>query len=75
MAEPTRIRYRGDSPVALAAAVVALLRHARESSDDFTFGPLRLLELERDGLELAGPDLGGAMTVLAGVPGIAQTEA
>ncbi len=74
MAEPSRIHYRGDGPDVLAAAIVALLEYARESSDDFTFGPLRLNELERDGLEIGGPDLGGIMTVLATIPGLAQVD-
>lgn len=66
--------FRGDSPAALAAAVVALLTHARDTDNDFTFGPLMLSELERDGLLLDGPDVGHAVTILAAVPGIAAVE-
>lgn len=68
------VLYRGDGPDALAAAVVALIQHARDSSDNFSFGPLRLADLERDGLLVEGPDLGNAMTVLASVPGIAIVD-
>ncbi len=66
--------FRGDGPDALANAVVALLQHARSTSHDFTFGPLRLADLERDGLLLEGPDIGEAITMLADVPGIAAVE-
>ncbi len=68
------LHYRGDGPDACAKAVVALLRHARNSDDNFEFGPLRLSELERDGLRIDGPDLGGAIAVLAQVAGIAQVD-
>jgi len=74
VAEPTRIRYRGDGPEVMAEALIALLRLARAGSDDFTFGPLVLAELERDGLEIGGPDLGGVINALALVPGLAQVE-
>ncbi len=74
MAEPTRVHYRGDGPEVMAAAIVAVMRYARESSDDFTFGPLRLDDLERDGLEIGGPDLGGVMNVLTLIPGLAQVD-
>ena len=66
--------FRGDGPDALANAVVTLLEHARATSNDFTFGPLRLAALERDGLLLEGPDIGAAVTLLAAVPGIAAVE-
>jgi hypothetical protein len=68
------LHYRGDGPDALANAIVALLRHARASRDNFTFGPLRLADLERDGLTVDGEDIGQVMTLLAGVPGIAQVD-
>lgn len=71
---PTHIRFRGDGPDALAAALVAVLRHARDSADEFTFGPLSLADLERDGLDIGGPDLSGVMQVLALVPGLAHVE-
>ncbi len=75
MAEPpTRVRFRGDGPDVMAAAVAAVLRYARDTKDDFSFGPLRLDELERDGLEIGGPDLAGVMQVLAAVPGLAHID-
>ncbi len=67
--------FRGDGPDALANAVVALLRLARDSDYEFTFGPLRLADLERDGLTVDGVDVGSVMTVLAGVAGIALVDA
>jgi hypothetical protein len=75
VAEPTHLRYRGDGPDVMANAIVALMRHARETADDFTFGPLRLADLERDGLDVGGPDLGPVMLILASIPGLAITEA
>lgn len=69
------VHYRGDGPYALATAVVAVLRHARTSTDNFSFGPLRLSDLERDGLLIEGPDIGNVMTVLAAVPGLAIVDA
>lgn len=69
------LRYRGDSPDALANAVLALIEHARVSTDEFTFGPLRLSDLERDGLLIDGENLGPVMTALATVAGIAQVDA
>lgn len=71
---PTVVRFRGDGPDALAAAIAAVLRHARDTKDDFTFGPLRLDELERDGLQIAGPDLAGVMQVLATIGGLAHID-
>lgn len=58
----------------MAAAVVAVLAYARGSSDDFTFGPLRLAALQRDGLEIGGPDLAGVMQVLVGIPGLVRID-
>ena len=72
--ELTRLLYRGDGPAAYAAALLALTRHARDSTDEFTFGPLRLLDCERDGLSLTGPDLAGPIGVLSTVPGLATVD-
>ncbi len=71
---PSHVRYRGDGPDALAAALVAVIRHARDSADDFTFGPLSLAELERDGLDIGGPDLAGVMQALVQIPGLAHID-
>ena len=75
MAEPpTRITYRADNPGAYASAILALMRLARDTSDDFTFGPLRLDELERDGLDVGGPDLAGVIAALVTIPGLAPVD-
>lgn len=68
------VRYRGDSPAALADAVIALLEYARNSGDDFEFGPLRLHDLERDGLLIEGDNLTRVTAVLATIAGIAVVD-
>lgn len=73
--EPTRLRYRADRPDVYAEAILALVEHARDSSDDFTFGPLRLADCVRSGLELMGPDLTDAIVILSAIPGIDQADA
>lgn len=73
-AEPTVVHYLGDGPDAYAEALLRLVRHARASADDFTFGPLRLADAERDGLAVGGPDLVEVLALLSTVPGlVAQT--
>lgn len=69
-----QVLYRGDGPTALASAVTALLQHARDTDDDFEFGPLRLADLERDGLLIEGDNLTRVSTVLAAIPGIAAVD-
>ncbi len=73
--ELTRLHYRADGPAAYAAALLALVRHARASNDDFRFGPTRLLDCERDGLSLVGPDLSGPLGILTTIAGLAQVDA
>lgn len=73
-AEPTRVHLRADRPDAYADALLRLVEHARASTDEFTFGPLRLLDCERDGLLLTGPDLGEALRLLTLVPGLAVVD-
>ncbi len=70
----TRLHYRADSPAGYADALLRLIRLARESSDDFSFGPVRLADCERDGLDVSGPDLSAAMAALTLVPGLAVIE-
>jgi len=70
----TRLRYRGDGPDVMADAVLRLLRYARRHDVEFTFGPVRLADLERDGLEIVGVDLEPVMQLLAAVPGLAQVD-
>lgn len=74
MADLTRIHFRGDTTAALIDAVLRLTRHARESNDDFTFGPVSITALLRDGLTLTGPDLTDPLAILAAVPGLAQVD-
>lgn len=70
----TRLTFRADSPDAYAAAIVALVRLARRTKHDFTFGPLRLVDCARDGLIITGPDLTAAVNVLAAVTGLTQVD-
>ncbi len=72
---PTRLRYRADRPDVYAEAILALVQHARDSDDDFTFGPLRLADCVRSGLELSGPDLAEPMVILSAIAGIDQADA
>jgi len=70
----TRLHYRADTPDVYAVALTRLVRHARESSDDFSFGPVRVADCIRDGLTLTGPDLTGPVGVLAAITGLAQVD-
>ncbi len=72
--EPSQVHYRADRPDAYAAALLALIRHARDSTDDFSFGPLRLADLDRDGLTVTGPDLSGPLLALSTIPGLAPVD-
>lgn len=65
-----RVTYRSDSPDVLGEALLAVIRHARTSTDSFTFAPLKLSSLERDGLTIQGADLTGLQAVLAEIPGL-----
>lgn len=72
--EPTQLHYRADQADVYAEALLRAVRHARKSTEDFTFGPLKLADCERDGLVIGGPDLAGITAVLATVPGLAQVD-
>ncbi len=67
----TQVTYRADSPAAYADAVLRLVALARDSADDFTFYPISLDELDRDGLTVVGPDLQAAIAALTLVAGLA----
>lgn len=73
--EDRTLRYRADMPLAYAQAVIALVEHARNSKDEFEFGPLELAALKHTGLVVTGPDLNGVAGLLAGIPGLAETDA
>ena len=65
-------RYRAESRHVYARALVALAEHARDSTDDFVFGPLDLSALEHQGLAVSGPDLTAVREALSAVPGLAE---
>ncbi len=68
------VLYRGDSPETLTEALLAVIMYARDSEDDFKFGPLKLSALNRDGLRVEGDDLSGVKDVLSGISGLAIVE-
>jgi hypothetical protein len=65
-------RFFADGRIPLAHAVVALVRHARESEDDFDIGPLHLGTMAESGLVISGPDADSAAEVVARIPGLAE---
>jgi len=66
------IRYRAESRFTYARALLELVTHARQGQEDFSFGPLDLGALERNGLAVTGPDLTAVRKVLAKVPGLSE---
>jgi hypothetical protein len=73
--ELTQLRFRADGPDVYATALLRLISYARTSTDDFTFGPVSISDCVRDGISLKGPDLFGAVGVLAAISGLSQVEA
>lgn len=73
-AKLTALRYRADGPEVYVHALLQLVKLARDSADEFTFGPLALSDCERDGLSVTGPDLAGPIAVLSLVPGLAKVD-
>lgn len=70
VAEPT-FRFRAASRIVYAKALLALVRRARDSYHDFTFGPLELAALEDQGLLVSGPGVAEwADDFLTEVPGL-----
>ena len=66
-------RFRGDGPESLVLGVSALLGFVRTHPHlRFSFGPLSLDALVRDGILLRGPEISGAADVLAEIPGLAE---
>lgn len=57
MAADDTLRFRAESRVTYARALLALLHRARGSDLDFTFGPLELGDLENQGLAVSGSDV------------------
>lgn len=74
MKEQTR-RFRGDSSMAYARAVLWLVRLSRRTSLEFSFGPLDVEAMYRNGITVVGPDVDRwADDFLAGVPGLHRAD-
>ncbi len=57
MPDVTR-RFRSASSLPYARALLALVQHARDSTDDFTFGPVgNVSALLNNGLTVTGPEV------------------
>ncbi len=67
-------RYRATSPITYATALLALVRYARTSDHDFTFGPVRLADAVRSGLDVTATDLSPIQVMLAAIPGLAPAD-
>jgi hypothetical protein len=68
-------RFRAESRITYAHALVNLLKRARSGSDDFTFGPLTLAALEYQGLLVSGPGVSGwADDFLKQIPGLYRSD-
>jgi hypothetical protein len=68
--EPT-FRFRAESRITYAQALLSLVHRARNGTEDFTFGPLELPVLEDQGLAVSGIGVPGwADDFLAEVPGL-----
>jgi hypothetical protein len=65
-------RFYADSRIPLAHAIAALVIHARDSEDDFEFGPLDLATLAESGLDISGPDADSAAQVVGRIPGLVE---
>lgn len=69
------IRFRAESRIIYARALVNLLNRARSESTGFTFGPLTLAALEDQGLVISGPAVSGwADDFLKQVPGLIRAD-
>jgi len=65
------VRFRGDLPEPLVQGIIVLLGLARESDQKFSFGPLELSALIRDGIVVKG-EIHEARKRLAEIPGLAE---
>lgn len=69
------IRFRAESRITYARALVNLFSRARSGSDDFTFGPLTLAALEDQGLLISGAGVSGwADDFLKEIPGLHRSD-
>lgn len=48
------VRYFFDTSTAAATALLVVLKHARSSQDEFTFGPLSVPDLVANGMTVSG---------------------
>ncbi len=67
-------RYRADTPATYAQALIALIGLARDSDLDFRFGPLRLADAVRSGIDVTGEDLSLVSVTLSAVSGLTPAE-
>ncbi len=67
--------FRADTTEGYVEAVLELIRLARESDLDFTFGPMKIEELRQTGLTVSGPDASKAKAALSAIRGLAETRA
>lgn len=67
------IRYLFDSELAAAEALGAVLKYARSTEDDFTFGGLSLPQLLSSGLWLTG-ETDGIAEILDKIEGAVRQE-
>jgi hypothetical protein len=69
------IRFRAESRVVYAKALIALTRVARETDRDFTYGPLNAVAAVEQGLVVSGPDvLAWADDFMKQVPGLHRAD-
>jgi len=69
------IRFRAESRITYARALVALTRIARETARDFEYGPLDMAALEDQGLVLTGSGVTEwADDFMGQVPGLYRDE-
>jgi hypothetical protein len=64
------IRYRAVMRLSYSVALLHLLEYARESREEFEYGPMSLAALDNQGLTICGPKLDGVQKVLADIPGL-----
>ena len=64
------VRYRAVMPLSYSVALLHLLEYARESREDFSYGPMYLAALADQGLTVSGARLDGVQKVLADIPGL-----
>lgn len=75
MAGNQAIRFRAESRVVYASALLALTRLARDTGREFTYGPLDSVAALEQGLVVSGPDvLEWADDFMRQVPGLQRAD-